>query len=130
MTVHRINPPTMMTPLGSYCQVARRGSFVAVAGVAAIDAGGKLVGGDDIVAQTRATIENMRLALEAAGAGLEDVLNVTCFITDFANYKGFNQAFTEVFAAHPPARATVRADLVIPSLLIEMDAIAILPSAG
>lgn len=126
MSVLRLNPETMMKPLGSYCQVARRGTFVAVAGVAAIDARGQLVGGADIHAQTVATIENMRLALEAAGAGLEDVLNVTCFITDFANYRGFNEAFTQAFAAHPPARATIRADLVIPSLLIEMDAIAIL----
>mgnify|MGYP000509171922 FL=1 len=72
----------------------------------------------------------MRLALEDAGAGIEDVLTVTCFITDFGNYQGFNQAFSEIFAEHPPARATVRADLVIPELLIEMDAIAVLPTSN
>ena len=128
MDLERLNPNTMMKPLGSYCQAARRGPFVAIAGVAAIDADGKLVGGQDIVAQTRATLENMRLALDAAGAGFEDVLNVTCYITDFANYAGFNEAFDEVFADCPPARASVRADLVIPELLIEMDALAVLPS--
>ena len=54
------------------------------------------------------------------------MLKVTVFLTDFANYKGFNQAFDEYFADDPPARATVRADLVIPALLIEIDAIAVL----
>jgi reactive intermediate/imine deaminase len=125
MTVQRFNPPTMMKPLGSYCQATRRGNLVTTAGVAAIDADGKLVGGGDIVAQTRATLDNLKLALEGAGATLDDVLKVTCWITDFANYEGFNQAFDEYFAGRPPARATVRADLVIPALLIEIDAIAV-----
>jgi reactive intermediate/imine deaminase len=127
MTVQRFNPPTMMKPLGSYSQATRRGEFVAVAGVAAIDKEGKVVGEGDIVAQTRATIENLRLALESAGASIADVLKVTVYITDFANYRGFNMAFDEIFKEHPPARATVRADLVIPTLLIEIDAIAIVP---
>jgi len=126
MTVQRFLPPTMMKPLGSYCQSARRGNIVATAGVAAVDRDGKVVGGNDIVAQTRATLDNLKLALEAAGASMSDVIKVTVFITDFANYKGFNAAFDEYFANDPPARATVRADLVIPALLIEIDAIAVL----
>ena len=125
MPVERFSPSTMMKPLGSYCQATRRGPYRATAGVAAIDAAGKVVGGNDIVAQTQATLDNLKLALEAAGASIADVIKVTCFITDFANYKGFNKAFDAYFANDPPARATVRADLVIPELLIEIDAIAV-----
>lgn len=125
MAVSRINPPGMMKPLGSYCQSTRRGSFVATAGVAAIDRNGQVVGKGDIEIQTRATLDNLKLALEASGATIADVLKVTCYISDFAHYKGFNKAFDEYFADHPPARATVRADLVISDLLIEIDAIAI-----
>jgi len=126
MNVQRFAPPTMMKPLGSYCQSTRRGNIVATAGVAAVDRDGKVVGGNDIIAQTRATLDNLKLALEAAGASISDVIKVTVFLTDFANYKGFNAAFDEYFANDPPARATVRADLVIPALLIEIDAIAVL----
>ena len=125
MTVSRHNPPTMMKPFGSYCQSTRRGNIVATAGVAAIDKDGKIVGVGDIEAQTRATLDNLKAALEASGATIADVLKVTCFITDFAHYKGFNKAFDEYFADHPPARATVRADLVLKELLIEIDAIAV-----
>jgi 2-iminobutanoate/2-iminopropanoate deaminase len=125
MPVERFSPSTMMKPLGSYCQSARRGPIVATAGVAAVDAAGKVVGGSDIEAQTRATLDNLKRALEAAGASIADVVKVTCFITDFANYKGFNRAFDDYFSNDPPARATVRADLVIPELLIEIDAIAV-----
>jgi 2-iminobutanoate/2-iminopropanoate deaminase len=126
MNVQRFVPSTMMKPLGSYCQSARRGNIVATAGVAAVDRDGKVVGGNDIVAQTRATLDNLKFALEAAGASISDVIKVTVFLTDFANYKGFNAAFDEYFAKDPPARSTVRADLVIPALLIEIDAIAVL----
>ena len=125
MPVERFSPSTMMKPLGSYCQSARRGPIVATAGVAAVDTAGKVVGGNDIEAQTRATLDNLKLALESAGASIADVVKVTCFITDFANYKGFNRAFDDYFSEDPPARATVRADLVIPELLIEIDAIAV-----
>ncbi|MGF7162224.1 reactive intermediate/imine deaminase [Rhodoligotrophos appendicifer] len=125
MDVARHNPPTMMKPFGSYCQSARRGNIVATAGVAAIDKNGQIVGIGDIEAQTTATLNNLKLALEAAGASISDVLKVTCFITDFEHYKGFNKAFDAYFADHPPARATVRADLVLKELLIEIDAIAV-----
>lgn len=124
MPVERFSPSTMMKPLGSYCQSARRGPIVATAGVAAVNAAGKVIG-NDIEAQTKATLDNLKLALEAAGASVADVIKVTCFMTDFANYKGFNKAFDAYFANDPPARATVRADLVIPELLIEIDAIAV-----
>jgi 2-iminobutanoate/2-iminopropanoate deaminase len=126
MEVKRFNPSSMMKPLGSYCQSARRGNIVSTAGVAAIDRNGKVVGGSDIEAQTRATLDNLNFALEAAGASIKDVLKVTVYLTDFKNYKGFNKAFDEYFSNDPPARATVRADLVIPELLVEIDAIAVL----
>ncbi|MEI9964636.1 MAG: RidA family protein [Caulobacteraceae bacterium] len=127
MSVERKNPPGLPKPLGSYCQAARRGNVVTTAGVAALDEAGNIVGVGDIVAQTAKTIENLRIALQSCGADLEDVLKVTCYITDFANYRGFNEAFDTYFAGAPPARATVRADLVLKDLLIEIDAIAVVP---
>src|SRR4029453_5566940 len=125
MPVERFSPSTMMKPLGSYCQSARRGPIVATAGVAAVDAAGKVVGGNDIEAQTRATLDNLKLALEAAGASIADVGKATCFITDFANYKGVSAALDGDFSKNAPARGAVPADLVIPELLIEIDAIAV-----
>lgn len=128
MKVQRISPEGMPKAFGSYCQAARRGNIVTTAGVAALDADGRIVGVGDIEAQTVRTLENLELALKSCGASLEDVLKVTCYIVDFADYAGFNRAFDRFFAEHPPARATVRADLVLKDLLIEIDAIAVLPA--
>jgi 2-iminobutanoate/2-iminopropanoate deaminase len=92
----------------------------------ALDSDGVVVGEGDIEAQTRQTLENLKNALEAAGASLKDVLKTTIYLSDFANYKGMNVVYNEYFGDGPVARATVRADLVLPSLLVEIDAIAVL----
>ena len=56
---------------------------------------------------------------------LNDVIKTTIFLSDFANYKGMNVVYNEFFEAAPPARSTVRCDLVLPTLLIEVEAIAV-----
>jgi 2-iminobutanoate/2-iminopropanoate deaminase len=130
MDIQRFNPGSLAKPIAAYCQVTRRGPIVTTAGMIATDAGGKVVGLGDIAAQTRQALENVKAALEAAGASLKDVVKTTIFITDLANYQGMNAVYNEYFAQNPPARSTVRVDLVLPTLLIEIEAIAILDSAG
>ena len=126
MPAQRINPKGLPTPMAAYSQVVRKGLIVSVAGMVSSDADGKVVGEGDIRAQTRQTLENMKKALAAAGASFSDVIKTTVFITDFANYKGMNEVYSEYFGQHPPARATVRADLVLPAWLIEIEALAVL----
>ena len=125
MPAQRLNPESLSKPMASYCQVVRKGPIVATAGMVALDVSGNVVGEGDIVAQTRQTLENVKNALEAAGASMKDVIKTTIFMSDFANYKGMNSVYNEVFRDAPPARATVRADLVLPSLLVEIEAIAV-----
>ncbi len=92
----------------------------------ALGADGEVVGERDISAQTRQTLENLKKALEAVGASMSDVIKTTIFLTDFSNYKHMNVVYDEYFRDNPPARATVRADLALSSLLVEIDAIAVL----
>src|SRR3989304_1451000 len=126
MPAQRINPKGLPTPMAAYSQVVRKGLIVSVAGMVSSDADGKVVGEGDIRAQTRQTLENMKKALAAAGASFSDVIKTTVFITDFANYKGMNEVYSEYFGQHPPARATRRAALVLPAWLIEIEALAVL----
>ena len=124
-----INPESLSKPLAAYCQVARKGCIVTTAGMIATDAAGQVLGEGDIRVQTRQTLENMKAALGAAGASLADVIKTTIFLSDFADYKGMNEVYGEYFGEHPPARSTVRADLVLPSLLVEIEAIAVVDEA-
>lgn len=117
-----INPSQLPTPGGPYSQVIRAGSFVFLAGMVPVDTNGKTVG-DEIEAQTRKTLENMKAALEAVGGGLSDVCTVTTYLTNLErDFDGYNKVYREFFHTEPPARATVSAGLV--ENLVEIQAIA------
>jgi reactive intermediate/imine deaminase len=126
MEIQRINPDTLNTPLAAYSQVVRKGPIVTTAGLIPFDKEGKLVGEGDIAAQTRQTLENIKAALEAAGASLKDVVRTTVYLSDLSNYQGMNAVYNEYFKDSPAARATVGATLVLPTLLVEIDAMAVI----
>ena len=125
MSTQRINPDTLPKPMAAYCQVTRKGSLVTTAGMIALDTDGQVVGEGNIEEQTRQTLENLKNALEAAGASLQDVIKTTIFLSDFANYKGMNAVYNEYFGDHPAARSTIGCQMVLPSLLVEIEAIAV-----
>jgi enamine deaminase RidA (YjgF/YER057c/UK114 family) len=69
-------------PISHFTDAVRAGGFLYVSGIVAVDGDGRLVGGDDVVAQARQVFENMRAVLAAGGCRFEDVVKVTVFLTD------------------------------------------------
>lgn len=126
MDVKRLNPSSLPKPPAAYSQVVRKGSLVTTAGMVALDAAGNVVGEGDVGAQTRQVMENLKGALQAVGASLSDVVKTTIFLSDMVHYQGMNAVFNEYFQGHPPARSTVQAGLALPSLMVEIEAIALL----
>ena len=120
-----INPKDVMPPQGGYSQGIKAGNLIFVAGQVGADEHGKPTGGGGMAAQTRQTIVNLTAVLRDAGAALSDVVSTTVFIKDFTEYAVFDRVWQECFGAHKPARATVKAELVHPALLIEIQAIAV-----
>jgi 2-iminobutanoate/2-iminopropanoate deaminase len=92
-------------------------------GQLAFDETGKLHTGD-IAEQTRLCLENIRRLLAAEGLSLPDVVKVTIWLTDAADFGGFNAAYSDFFQEHRPARSTVRSDLMLPGAKVEIEAIA------
>jgi 2-iminobutanoate/2-iminopropanoate deaminase len=70
----------------------------------------------------------MRRVLAEAGASLSDVATTTVFLTDLSDYKAFNEAWATAFGDHRPTLALVRADLVRPGVVVEIQAIAVVAS--
>ena len=91
-----------------------------------MDVDGNVVGKGDIIVQTRNYLENMKAFLETVGATMNDVIKTTIQLTDLANYKGLDIAYDGFLKESAPAKATVPVDLAIPSLVVEIKALAIL----
>ena len=125
-------------PRGTFPHFRRAGDFVFVSGTSArraddsiagatLDASGRLL--LDVRAQTRAVLENVRDILAAAGAALANVVEVSTFLTDMADFAAYNTVYSEFFGYQGPARTTVAvAALPHPQLLIEIKAVAYHPA--
>ena len=125
MQTTRLNPPSLPKPAATYSQVVRKGALVTTAGMIALDAEGRVVGEGDVEAQTRQVMKNIETALGAVGASLKDVVKTTIFLSDMAHYQGMNAVFNEYFQGNPPARSTVQTGLALPSLMVEIEALAL-----
>ena len=62
---------------------------------------------DDVIEQTEQAIRNVEAILEAAGCTLMDVVKVTLYLTDMADYPRVNTVYEKAFAPHKPARTCV-----------------------
>lgn len=83
----------------------------------------------DIAAQARAVIDNVSDILAAAGAGLGDLVQVTTYLVDMADFERYNEVWAEYFDETGPTRTTVAVhQLPHPHLLIEIQAVAHLPT--
>ena len=120
----------------SHGMIAPGGELVVVAGQVAADRAGKLVGPGDAVAQTRQAFENVRAVLEAAGSGMRQVVRFQTFLTHAADIEGFMQARKELFpryfpdGVYPPNTILVVSRLVLPDLLVEIEAMAVKPAGA
>ena len=114
-------------PKGAYSPAVRAGDFVFVSGQVPRDPRtGALVGGDDVAAQTRQTLANLRLALAAAGATLEDVVSVAVHLASADDWGAFDAVYRETFAPPFPTRTVVGAALR--GVLVEVTAVAYAPA--
>ena len=115
-------------PISHYSDAVVAGKTVYVAGHGSFDAQGNLVGANDVVAQTRRVLENMKLALAAAGATLDDVVKVTVYLKNRDDRPKVNEVRKAYFEANKPASTLIEINrFAIEGMLIEIEAIAVLP---
>jgi 2-aminomuconate deaminase len=78
-----------------------------------------------IEAQTRATVDNVRVILEDAGSSLEKILDVTVYLTDMKrDFDSFNRVYAELLGTIQPTRTTVGVDSLPTPIAVEMKIIA------
>ena len=109
-------------PRGPYSQAIVANGFVFVAGQAPVNPSTNELELGDIRAETRRTLQNIKIILEAAGSSLRDVVRVGVFLADVKDFDAMNAVYKEFFTEDPPARTTVGAQL--PKIKVEIDCIA------
>ena len=116
------------TSVGPFSQGTRARGFIFCSGQGAFDPStGQLVPGG-IKEQTRRVLRNIEAVLTAGGSGLNGVVKVTVFLSDWKYFKEMNEAYAEFFSSDcAPARSTVQGDRWPEGHLVAMEAIALEP---
>ena len=110
-----------------YSRAVAQGDFVFVSGTTGFDYSTMTIA-DAIEAQAEQCLKNIDAALKQAGASLADVVRVTVWLTDLADFAAFNDEYRRHFELGFPARSTVQAALY-GGALIEIEAQALVPQA-
>ncbi|MEC7860775.1 MAG: RidA family protein [Pseudomonadota bacterium] len=124
-------------PRGKYPHIKRVGDFLFVSGVSSRNQDGTFRGANsdemgntqlDIKEQTRAVLENINDILASEGASLEDVVDLSTFLVNMNDFKGYNESYAEFFDNNGPTRTTVAVhQLPHPLILIEIKVTAYKP---
>lgn len=100
------------------------GDLIFVSGQASVDLStGEILAGT-FEEEFLRSLENLRTILSAAGAGLEDLVKVGCYVRRDEDLPEFNRLYREHFSEPFPARTTIT-NCLPPSLLFEIDCVAV-----
>jgi len=126
------NPAQLGTPLGQYSHLTRvrAQEYLFIAGMVSVDKSGNIIGKNNFDAQVAQTFDNVRTALESAGASWKNIVQFTTYLVDRKLIEGFmayrRREFPGMFAGAPyPANTLLIIDrLVREEFLIEVQTIA------
>jgi enamine deaminase RidA (YjgF/YER057c/UK114 family) len=132
-----IVPAGFGAPLGLYSHgmVVPSGELVVVAGQTGVMADGSLPG-DDVGSQAKQALENVRAVLGAAGCAMTDIVRLQTFLVSADDIPAFMKARQEVFpgyfpgGVYPPNTLLIVSALVLPTLRVEIEAMAVRSRPG
>lgn len=125
-----VSTPHAPAAIGPYSQAVEQGGVVYCSGQIGLDpASGRLVAGGT-AAETERVLGNLKGVLAAAGLGFEDVVKVTIYLADLADFAAVNEVYARYVREPFPARATVGVAALPRGARVEIDAVAVRPDQG
>ena len=112
--------------IGPYSQAIMAAGTIYVSGQLPIDPATGFFAGEDIKAQTRQSLENIRAVLESAGAGMENVVKTTVLLKDIGDFTEMNEVYAQYFTGDCPARAAFQVGSLPKDARVEIEAVAVL----
>jgi reactive intermediate/imine deaminase len=118
--IHSDNAPAA---IGTYSQAIRCDNLVFMSGQIPLDPGTMEIVGGDFTARARQVFENLKAVAEAAGGSLDQVVKLTIYLTDLANFATVNSVMSEYFSEPYPARAALGVASLPKGVDVEAEAI-------
>ena len=122
IAIHTDNAPAA---IGPYSQAIQAGNTIYVSGQLPIDPATGAFAGDDITAQTRQSLTNMKNILIEAGTDMSAVVKTTVLLADIADFAAMNAVYAEFFSAPYPARAAFQVACLPKNALVEIECVAV-----
>jgi len=114
-------------PVGPYSQAVKADGWIFASGQIPLDPQTSKMEQADIRLQTRRVLDNLAAVLNAAGAGMKDVVKTTVFLTSMASFAAMNEVYAQYFDQSPPARSTIEVSRLPKDSLVEIECVARLP---
>jgi enamine deaminase RidA (YjgF/YER057c/UK114 family) len=123
-----ISSGTKWEEIVGYSRAVRVGNIIEVAGTTAVDENGTVIGINDPYEQARYIFSKIGKALAEAGGCFEDVVRTRMYVVDIGHWEEIGRAHGEFFREIKPAATLVEVkSLILPELLVEIEATAIIP---
>lgn len=121
-----INTAGAPAAIGPYSQAIQAGNTIYVSGQLPIDPATGSFAGEDIAAQTRQSLTNLKNILAEAGADMSAVVKTTVLLADIADFAAMNAVYGEFFSAPYPARAAFQVACLPRNARVEIEAVAVI----
>ncbi|PTG48237.1 reactive intermediate/imine deaminase [Staphylococcus cohnii] len=118
-----VNTSKAPEALGPYSHATVINGLVFTSGQIPLNLDGEIVS-DDVKAQTKQVLENVKVVLDEAGSDIDSVIKATIFIADMNEFQNINEVYGEYFAKHQPTRSCVEVARLPQDVKVEIEVIA------
>jgi 2-iminobutanoate/2-iminopropanoate deaminase len=119
-----INTTDAPVPIGPYSQAVKAGGFLFLSGQIALIPGTSDIKNENITAETRQVMENLKAVLQEAGLTFEHVIKTSIFLKEMGLFTTVNEEYGKYFEKDFPARETVAVKTLPKDVNVEISMIA------